>query len=187
MPTILALAGRRIDADGATPPRFPLQNLEIVRQRVREHLLGYTISTLVSGAACGADLLALDEARKLGINARIVIPCERGAYKKSSVVDRPGNWGPLFDAIASELERGGNLVEQKTNKKCDNAYMQGNRLILEEALRLAKDLELSGKKGKVAAVVVWDQKSRGKDDVTAAFASLARELGITVSEISTSL
>jgi hypothetical protein len=95
--SIIALAGRRIDASGTTPPRFPLSNVEEVRSRlagafVRLHAVG-----LVCSGACGADLVALEAAEQLGMRRRVVLPFVPDRFRKSSVVDRPGDWGRVFD------------------------------------------------------------------------------------------
>src|SRR5438552_4042532 len=94
---IVALAGRRIDAEGA-PARFPLDQAPRVRERLDALLLELRPAALVCSAACGADLLALEAAAALNIPARIVLPFEPGRFRTSSVVDRPGDWGPRFDA-----------------------------------------------------------------------------------------
>src|SRR5262244_1087768 len=78
---IIALDGRRIDALDATRPRFPQQNVEIVRRRIRALLESENASILVSSAACGADLLALCEAASLGLRSRIVLPFDRETFR----------------------------------------------------------------------------------------------------------
>ena len=57
--TVVALAGRRIDAPGADPPRFPPERVPAVRQRLVDMLAAEQAAVLVCSAACGADLVAL--------------------------------------------------------------------------------------------------------------------------------
>ncbi len=71
---IVALAGRRIDAEAAQTASFPLANVARVRQELHDLLVKLKPLALVSSAACGADLLALDEAGALGIRRRVVLP-----------------------------------------------------------------------------------------------------------------
>ena len=59
---IIALAGRRIDAPNAEIRRFPPENLELVRTRIRSVLQAKPAALLISSAACGSDLIALEEA-----------------------------------------------------------------------------------------------------------------------------
>ena len=71
---VAALAGRRIDAPDAKEARFPPANVARVRERIAAALREHDVVALVASAACGADLIALDEAAKLGIRRRIVLP-----------------------------------------------------------------------------------------------------------------
>src|SRR4051794_10091073 len=89
---VLALAGRRIDAPGA-PPKFPLDSLALVKERVRGLLVQQKTDVLVCAAASGADLIALGEARALGLRRRIVLPFAVGRFRSASVTDRPGDSG----------------------------------------------------------------------------------------------
>ena len=98
---IVALAGRRVDPKDQDPRRFSStpESVELVRRRIRDKLLNLQASVLVSSAACGADLLALAEAGELGLRRRIILPFDHNEFRSTSVTDRPGNWGPLYDAV----------------------------------------------------------------------------------------
>jgi hypothetical protein len=61
--SIVAAAGRRIDASDASPPRFPLANRDVVPERIRTTLIEHGATGIVAAGACGADLLAQDVAR----------------------------------------------------------------------------------------------------------------------------
>ena len=77
---IALLAGRRVDAIGAKRTRFSPEpeGGERVRQRLHAMLISKGSIALVSSAACGADLLALEEAGPLGPSAqKIVLPFSR--------------------------------------------------------------------------------------------------------------
>ena len=74
MSSIIALAGRRIDTPGTNPPRFPLDSVPLVRARIAELLRVERAAAVVASAACGADLIALEEAERIGIRRRIVLP-----------------------------------------------------------------------------------------------------------------
>src|SRR4030095_8073400 len=107
---IIALAGRRIDAPDAATPRFPVENTEVAARRIHELLEAQGATALVSSAACGADLLALVEAGALGIRRRVVLPFDRKRFREISVVDRPGEWGRLYDDVLDEVSSNGDLV-----------------------------------------------------------------------------
>src|ERR1700684_3534400 len=102
---IIALAGRRIDAADAKQERFPAKNVAMVRERIRLMLQSQRATVVVSSAACGADLLALSEAGSLGLRRRIVLPFEREKFRATSVMDRPGEWGALYDEALNEVEK----------------------------------------------------------------------------------
>src|SRR5918998_703810 len=106
----VGLAGRRVDEPGAERSRFPLTNVEAVAQRLRTVLADLEPEVLVSSAACGADLLALDAARTLGIRRRIVLPFDASRFRASSVIDRPGDWGSLFDLLYEEALSSNDVV-----------------------------------------------------------------------------
>ncbi len=180
---IITLVGRRIDAQDATTPRFPLERCA----RVHEHLLALLseqrATILVSSAACGADLLALEAAGQLGIRRHVILPFASEHFRAVSVTDRPGEWGALFDQIISEVEAAGNLMLLHENIEDSAAFLRTNQAILNEAQALAEQ-ELASAQN-VLAVIVWDGESRGADDLTADFANEARLRGIPVVEIGT--
>src|SRR4051812_8410719 len=88
---VIALAGRHVDPDGTDAPRFPLENVPIVRSRIVDLLAKEHAVALVCSAACGADLIALEEAEQLGLRRRIVLPFSPERFRSTSVTDRPGN------------------------------------------------------------------------------------------------
>jgi hypothetical protein len=177
---IIALAGRRVDPTDATPARFPLEQAGSVLERVRSLLRDAGTTTLVGSGACGADLLAMRAAGELGLRRRMVLSFEPARFRVESVVDRPGDWGPLFDQISEGLAASGDLIVLEQDGDPDAAYAATNVAILDEARRLARE-QGSG----VVAVVVWDGQSRGPKDLTADFAHQARARGLTVAEVST--
>ena len=120
---------------------------------------------LVSSAACGSDLLALEAAGELGIRRCVILPFDTATFRKQSVVDRPGDWGPLFDRIVSEVERAGDLVLLGLSASEQSAYEETNRAILSEGEALSAQVDASAR----VAVIVWDGKPRGADDLTQQF------------------
>jgi hypothetical protein len=176
---IIALAGRRVDAIDAKQPRFPLANVPLVRERVHAMLQREGATAVVCAAACGADLVALSEAGSLKLRRRVVLPFERGRFRKTSVIDRPGDWGAIYDQVLDEVEEANDLiVQQNTGEKED--YMAANLDILDEAGSLAKQSHEA-----VKAVLIWNAESRGDEDITEEFGNEARRRGWPVVEVST--
>ena len=180
---IIALAGRRVDALDAEYPRFPLKNVEIVGMNIRRLLEQLKPKALVCSAACGADLLALAAARELNIRHRLILPSPKPLFRASSVVDRPGDWGELFDSIYEEAAARDDVIIVSDNADDEAAYTVANEKIVAEALSMARVYKEDV--GQVRAVIVWNGVSRGNDDVTVQFAELAKRQGIQTMEIKT--
>jgi hypothetical protein len=175
----LALAGRRIDAEGADTPRFPLSQVDAVRRRLHDLFVSQPIGALVCSAACGADLVALEEAGKLGIRRRVVLPFAKERFRQTSVVDRPGNWGEVYDHVIADVEtRGDLIVLPRMVGDEDDAYQAANEAIIQEAETIAGS-------GERMAVIVWEGSARSKSDATDAFRKQAEEAGFTLSVIPT--
>lgn len=176
---ILALSGRRIDAIGANQPRFPPANVDRVSEAVYRLLVQQGATVMVSSAACGADLIALVEAGKLGVRRRVVLPFSREKFRQTSVVDRRGEWARIYDTVLDEVDAMGDLVVMGELAKAD-PYTTTSRMILGEATAIGQE-----RREAIGAVMVWDGKSRGNPDYTAEFGAEARKRGLVVFEILT--
>jgi len=178
---IIALAGRRVDGPDANAVRFPLQNVAKVRTQLRLLLQDKGATAVVSSAACGADLIALSEAGRLGLKRRVILPFERRRFRETSVTDRCGDWGRIYDDVLDVVESQGELMTLRGGPKLDDeAYSAVNRTILDEAVALAKTVQEPA-----AAVLVWDGVSRGEHDLTEEFGIEARRRGLAVAEVPT--
>ncbi len=166
---ILAFAGRRVDPEGQDPPRFSSSVESVARVRALIH------NTFV----CGADLLALEQAGILGLRRRIILPFDRDRFRSTSVTDRPGPWGELYDTVLDDVQARGNLVIAPTVAK-NKTYIETNHLIVEEALSLAKALHQP-----TAAIRVWEGAPRGKEDFTEEFGEYAQRRGLQVHDVPT--
>lgn len=172
---VIVSAGRRVDAPDAPAPRFPSANVDAVRQRI----LGFFSQTrpiaLVCSAACGTDLLALDVASQKHVKRYVLLGAEPATFRKESVTDRPGNWGELFDQVMKTAN-----VEVLKLPAGQEGYLQTNIDLLNRAEAVAKQHGAP-----VQALVIWNEQSRGPDDVTAHFLEQAKMRKIPVTEIST--
>ena len=181
---VVALAGRRIDA--GDEGRFPLPNVPFVEERISNLLRARGARALVCSAACGADLLALAAAEALGLRRRVVLPFAPERFRESSVIDRPGDWGPAYDRIIDAVTRTSDLVVLAGTDEGGVAYAAANERILDEAMRLANVGAAPTISPEIAfAVIVWDGRSRGDDDATERFAASARRRGLVVEEVLT--
>jgi hypothetical protein len=188
--TVVALAGRRIDSEGATPTRFPLEQAENVKKQLRALFAELHPNMLFCSAACGADLLALEAAADLHIPATIVLPFNQTRFRATSVVDRPGDWGMRFDTVLRQVKASGHvrIIKPKAADD-DEAYGLVTDEILREAQELATahrvDYESDGEQKQLVAVVVWDGTSRGPTDLTDRFRRDALERNFSIYEVCT--
>ena len=176
---IIAFAGRRIDADKAGEPgKFPLANVDRVHREVEQLLRERRPAVVVGSAACGADLLVLEAAGRLGIRRRVVLPFDRAAFRASSVTDRPGDWGPRFDDVVAAVATG-DLIELPFDADDATAYEETNL----EIFRQCEALASLGEQCEV--LIVWNGETRGKGDVTEAFLHEAERRGWPTAQIQT--
>jgi hypothetical protein len=181
---VVALAGRRIDLPGTQPPRFPLDNIGTVGRRLAEALDKVHAVALVCSAACGADLIALQQAERLGLRRRIVLPIAPARFRETSVVDRPGDWGPVFDHQVTAAAAAGDLVVLDVGADEDLAYAAANEAIVREAQALARVGEPAGPL-RLVAMLVWEGAPRSGSDATAGFRDLTKDAGFEEDSILT--
>lgn len=176
---ILALSGRLVDRPGTAEVRFPLANVANVGRAIKALFRNRHVTGLVSSAACGADLIALSEAGSLRLRRRVILPFGRAAFRETSVVSRPGEWGALYDRILDEVDNAGDLIVLQ-NEAGDRAYSAASDEILRQATALARDANEAA-----FAALVWDGAPRGEDDLTAEFGAKAARLGLPVMHLTT--
>lgn len=177
--TVVAFAGRRVDATSADTSRFPVTSIDIVAARIRDALRTLDASVLVASAAAGADLLAMREAGSLGLRRRVVLPVTPAEFVADSVADRPGEWKRLFETIVADAERAGDLVVLSAGNGYEG-YTAVTDAIIAETRAIADVLKLQA-----AALVAWDGQSRGDGDLTDVFRQRATASGLVVHEIDT--
>lgn len=184
---VVALAGRRIDADDASVARFPLARVDDVRARLDDLFTELGAEALVCSAACGADLLALEVAERHNMRTRILLPFDRAQFKTTSVIDRPGEWAALYDHACDRAEAQGALIIVDSPEGEHAAYTRVTEEILDQALVWANEAASAEKpaQDRVVAVVVWDGQSRGEDDLTAYFRDTALKHGWRTIEVLT--
>jgi hypothetical protein len=177
---VVVLVGRRIDPPTAATPIFPLSNVPLVRERLAELFRREQVEVLVCSAACGADLVAHQVAGELSIRRRIVLPFAPDRFRASSVVDRPGDWGPLYDEVIADAQSRNDLIDLNLDEQNDESYVAANQALVDESYKLAMETH-----SPILAVLVWNGVSRGESDITSGFGDAARARNWAVLEIST--
>ena len=183
---IVILAGRRIDAEDADARRFPADQIKRVREEIKLFFVENNPHWLVCSGACGADLIALDVTVELNMPAKMILPFDADTFRSTSVTDRKGNWGILFDSIHDELNEKENVIILNFTKDDKDAYEKTNVAILKTADAL---FEVNGKQNiytvseKKVALIIWEGTPKDSNDTTDHFRKLAIESGYTIREI----
>lgn len=179
---VIVSAGRRVDAPDAATPRFPANNVDRVRTSIEEYLQREKPGAIVASAACGTDLLLFQSSINLAsagkiptVRRYVLLPASPEEFRKSSVTDRPGDWGEIYDRVLKE-----STVEVLKMPAGDEGYLQTNIELLQKAKSVARE-----RKAKLRALVIWNMQSRGTDDVTGHFLAQAEARQIPVTQIST--
>jgi hypothetical protein len=173
---VIVAAGRRVDAPETGAIRFPPQNVPEVRRKIGEFLKRERPAAVVASAACGADLLLLQASEEFsGTNRYILLPSPPEEFRKSSVTDRPGDWGEIYSRALMKSD-----VQVLKLPGGQEGYLQTNTELLNKAQSVGEELKTT-----VHALVIWNKQSRGDDDVTAHFLEEARKRNLAVTEIST--
>jgi hypothetical protein len=148
----------------------------MVRRRIGALLCAERAEALVCSAACGADLIALEEAERLGLRRRIVLPFLPKRFRETSVTDRPGDWGSVFDRLVAAAEAAGELVILHDTVDEDAAYAAANQAIIHEAEVLAKS-KWDGTPLRLIGVIVWEGSAHAGTDATGGLLTLATQAG----------
>jgi len=179
---VAAVAGRRPDPSDAQEIVFPPESISRVRTEIRALYIERRVGMVVSSAAAGADLLALDVAGSLGLRRVIVLPFAIEEFLRTSVADRPGDWVNLFKQAVSDLApRGDVRVIGGSSGQAGAAYLAATLEIIRLAARAARAEHSSPPIG----VVIWDGVTRNRGDLTAEFRSLAVEHRFAIVDVMT--
>jgi hypothetical protein len=181
VPTVAAVAGRRVDAPDSAAPRFPAQAVPRVAEAVKKLLAEHHVVAVVASAACGADIVALEAASDLGIRTRIVLPFDAERFLRTSVADRGEEWGDRYRAVLQRATaRGDVVVIEEGPGTDDQAYARATERILSETQALARS---NG--ARAIALAIWDEKPRSGTDATRDFIDSARRQEMATFSIAT--
>jgi hypothetical protein len=183
--TVIALAGRRIDAEDADVSRFPAHRVDAVRAELRALFKRLGAAAIVASGASGTDLLGLEIAHREGLPYYIVLPFARRRFREVAVADRPGDWPQIFDEVIEHARRATRLKVLPASEDRHQDFVRTNEWILKQAQQVARQFPPPPGQPPVVAVVVWDGRSRGPRDTTAAFLDLAGHYGLPVYEVLT--
>ena len=114
LPRVAVFTGHLIDAPHRAEPRFPPALESAVRDAMVERLAALDVGFGFASAACGGDLLFLEEVLARGGEAHVVLPYDRERFLTDSVAfPETGDWsaryrrmlGSATDVVAASADR----------------------------------------------------------------------------------
>lgn len=137
----VAFMGKPVDPPGAAIPAFPSSAIAVVQERLYEALKSCGASWLTSSARSGAELLALDAARRLHLRFKIVLPCDPAKFYRSYIANMPTSsgveWPKIWSTVLSQVTRRGDVIVTGTGLD-DEAWQAAGRRIVSESITLAE-------------------------------------------------
>jgi hypothetical protein len=144
-PEVVVVSGHMVDAPDRPRPRFPPGQVPRVAAEVRAALERWAVgpgTTLVTGGARGADIVAAEAARARGAALRLVLALPPDEFVARSVALPGTDWERRFRALLAEAD-----VEVIDGPDDDGVFARTNTRIIAVA-RAIDD--------RPHAVVVWD-------------------------------
>jgi hypothetical protein len=106
-PGVVVVSGHLVDAPDRPQPRFPPEQVPRVAAEVRAALEKWNAgpgTTLVTGGARGADIIAAEAARARGARIRLVLARRPEEFVKGSVALPGTDWAERFDALLDHAD-----------------------------------------------------------------------------------
>jgi class 3 adenylate cyclase len=155
VPKVCVFSGHMLDKADQETPRFRLADIGRVRSEISDFFDSGSIGVAYSSAACGSDILFLEEAQSRGIESIIVLPFSPEEFRKSSVSFAGQDWENRFDRVLESASHVINLDDDPTAPG-SIAYTYTNRYLDGAALLRARALDTE-----TCCLAVWDHsKSR---------------------------
>jgi class 3 adenylate cyclase len=97
IPPVLVFTGHMIDRPERPAPRFPSVLEPWVQESIRKRLEAMRPLAAYGSAACGADILCLEEMRRLGGETHVILPFPPAEFSQVSVEFAAGDWKARFE------------------------------------------------------------------------------------------
>jgi class 3 adenylate cyclase len=172
VPSVILFAGHMIDRPDRSEPRFPAHLESAVAKEIRDKIGNLKPGFAFASAACGSDILFLEEALERGAEVSIVLPYNREEFVRDSVDLVPNsNWRDRFDRV---LKRANRVIIASPQKLEIGgvAYEFCNEMLLGLATIRARQLGTT-----MIPLAVWDEMSGDGPGGTATVIGNWRKLG----------
>ena len=173
VPKVAVFAGHMVDQPGRDRPRFPQSMQKKVGKEIARSLERLDARIGFSSAACGGDILFLEEMITRGGEINVILPFEKEAFCKTSVDIIPGaDWKRQFNRV---LQRTKSVVTASDRRSSGNnvAYQYTNLLQHGLAILRARMLDTE-----VVPLALWDGQPGDGPWGTASFVEHWRSKGL---------
>ena len=133
VPCVVLFTGHMIDRAGRPAPRFPPHLAPAVEAALGKALDDADAGFAYCSAACGADILFIEQALARGIEVNVVLPFGREDFKRTSVAFAGDEWVARFDRALSRAAT--------VNVCVDEGYL-GDDVLFDFAAKLMQGLVL---------------------------------------------
>ncbi|MGN6867769.1 MAG: hypothetical protein ACTHMY_05120 [Solirubrobacteraceae bacterium] len=141
----VVVSGHMVDSPDRPRPRFPPDQVPRVSAEISSALKRWEVgsgTTLITGAARGADIIAAEEALARSARVRVVLALPQEEFERRSVALPGTNWVDRFREVLARAE-----VEVIDGPYDDGAFGRANARIIQ----IARELDETP-----YAVVVWN-------------------------------
>ncbi len=156
-PPVVVVSGHMVDAPDRRRPRFPPDQVARVTSEIRQALERWGVgpaTTVVTGGARGADIIAAEQALELGARLHLCLALEADEFERRSVALPGTDWSARFRAVLARATA--EVVISATGSPMPSGlvFERANRRILELGRSLAA--------GAPQALIVWNGQASGE-------------------------
>lgn len=145
--SVIAVSGHMVDSPDRARPRFPPDQVPRVEAEVRSALESWDVgpgTTVVSGGARGADVIAGEQALARGARVRLCLALPPDEFERRSVALPGTDWAARFRRLLQHAE----VEVVGARGDSDDVFERANLRVIEVARALAGE--------RPRAIVVWD-------------------------------
>jgi class 3 adenylate cyclase len=153
IPSITVFSGHRLDSSGRNQNKFPLELEKAVQDQIAKKLDTLDTGIAYSSAACGSDIIFLEQVLKRGGEINIALPFEKEHFIRESVnISSKGNWVKRFERLLNKAKTVKVLgfydpLAIRSNLDFCNLFMHGTACLHSQLIGT-----------KLTALTVWDGK-----------------------------
>lgn len=173
IPNMIVFAGHRIDTPDRKNHRFPPFIVKRVRREITVRLEKLNAGLSCSSAACGADILFLEEMEKRNGDCWIILPLSKGEFQKHYVDITPvANWKRRFASVYNNANR---VIEAGDHRLTENQGGTNYTNLMKHGLAIlrARALDID-----ITPLAVWDGELGDDPGGTSSFVEYWRAIGI---------